>query len=120
MSTVTKQSQQNNSLKNSGNSVACKKCKSTQVVANKRGYSFGLMFKVFFSLVAIGIMFIIIQSLVSNVVGYNEILFGIFMVPIAIGIFFSLPIALLCGFIGRSDIVNGCMNCGNKWKAGKR
>ncbi|MDQ0230256.1 hypothetical protein [Metabacillus malikii] len=120
MNTAMKHPDQTNNLKSSGNSVICKKCKSNQVVANKRGYSFGLMFKVLFSLVAIGIIFSIIRSLVFNVLDFNSTLYGILMAPTAIGIFFSLPIALLCGFIGRNSLVNGCMNCGNKWIAGKK
>lgn len=120
MSTNVRSHNQTNKFEKSGSNVFCRKCKSNQIVANRRGYSFGLMFKVLFSLFAIGIIFSIISSLVFNFIDHNPILFSILMAPTAIGIFFSLPISLLCGIIGRNSLVNGCMNCGNKWVAGKK
>ncbi|MFC1286681.1 hypothetical protein ACFUP3_19275 [Bacillus paralicheniformis] len=113
MNTAIKQPNQINNLKN-GNSVVCKKCKSNQVVGNKRGYSFGLMFKVLFSMIGIGIISRLLFGLMNNFIN------TLIIVPVGICFFLSLPTALLCGFIGRGDIINGCMNCGNKWKAGKR
>ncbi|MCB5236867.1 hypothetical protein [Niallia circulans] len=118
MNTATKQSIQNNSLKNSGNSVVCRKCKSTQVVANKRGYSFGLMFKVLFSLIGIGLVIKIIGGLIGSALD-SFIMRYYASIPLFISIFLGLPISILCGFKGRNSIVNGCMNCGNKWLAGK-
>lgn len=107
------QSSQTTNLNHRGNRVVCRKCKSTQVVANKRGFSFGLMFKVLFSLIGIWITL----GLVISLLGIMYI--GIPGIVILLS-FFSVPISFLCGFIGRSDIVNGCMNCGNKWIAGKK
>lgn len=37
-----------------------------------------------------------------------------------ISIFTYLPVNILVGFIGRNEIVNGCMNCGFKWRPAKR
>jgi hypothetical protein len=92
------------------NEVICKKCKSNQIVANKRGYSFKRMFLVIISLFAIG--FVIAQvglALCQTMFlyGFGGMLF-----------FFSLPVGIISGFIGRSNILNGCMKCGNKWLAG--
>lgn len=115
MSTVTKQSQQNNSFKNSSNSVACRKCKSTQVVANKRGYSFGKMFNTLLITFVICIALAIFSPSLDSVEGPGNLnIIGVIL------FYIGFPVAIIRGFIGRSDIVNGCMNCGNKWAAGKR
>lgn len=37
-----------------------------------------------------------------------------------ISICLSLPVSILVGFVGRSEIVNGCMNCGFKWRPSKK
>ncbi|WP_405158529.1 hypothetical protein [Paenibacillus sp. FSL H8-0283] len=37
-----------------------------------------------------------------------------------ISISLCLPVSILVGFVGRSEIVNGCMNCGFKWRPAKR
>ncbi len=37
-----------------------------------------------------------------------------------ISVSLSLPVSILVGFVGRSEIVNGCMNCGFKWRPAKR
>ncbi|WP_243864271.1 hypothetical protein [Paenibacillus castaneae] len=37
-----------------------------------------------------------------------------------ISISLSLPVSILVGFVGRSEIVNGCMNCGYKWRPAKK
>lgn len=119
MIATTKQSLQTNNIKKSGNGVVCKKCKSTQVVANKRGYSFGLMFKVLFSMIGIGVVFGILGNLLGRAI--DSFIMGIYaFIPFYIAIFLGLPISILCGFIGRNSLVNGCMNCGNKWIAGKK
>nr|WP_260866474.1 hypothetical protein [Paenibacillus xylanexedens] len=124
------------------NAVACRKCKSQQVVANKRGYSFANMFK------TMGWMWLLPLVLVLGftmwAVNYNmnvqigsdvsskgsgvsstgsealEILVTIIGVICGISIFVSLPVSILIGFVGRSEIVNGCMNCGFKWRPAKR
>lgn len=97
------------------NEVVCIKCNSNQVIANKRGYSFKLMFLVFFSILVFSVLLFIVSPLFSDL--------GIFLVlsTIVVGLFIvSLPVAILCGFIGRSKIVNGCMSCGRKWKPGMK
>ncbi|MNW69749.1 hypothetical protein D3C74_488320 [compost metagenome] len=38
----------------------------------------------------------------------------------AISFILALPVSILVGFVGRSEIVNGCMNCGFKWRPAKR
>lgn len=53
---VVKNLNQTNGLKKGGSNVVCRKCKSDQIVANKRGYSFGIMFKVLFSMVGVGVV----------------------------------------------------------------
>lgn len=115
MSTATKQSLQNSNLKNGGNSVVCRKCKSTQVVANKRGYSFGKMFKTLLITFVICIALAIFFPSLDNVSGGGNLnIIGVLL------FYIGFPVAIIRGFIGRSDIVNGCMNCGNKWIAGKK
>ncbi|QLG42562.1 hypothetical protein HW560_01325 [Paenibacillus sp. E222] len=49
-----------------------------------------------------------------------ESLLTIIGVICGISIFVSLPVSILVGFVGRSEIVNGCMNCGFKWRPAKR
>jgi len=120
VNTTIKQSNQASNLKENDNKILCKKCKSNQVVANKRGYSFGLMFKVLFSMIGIGVLLLIISRLLGALMDDVLNLYIILVVPVALCFFLSLPTALLCGFIGRGDIVNGCMSCGNKWKPGKK
>jgi hypothetical protein len=119
MNTAIKQPDLTNNLKSSGNSVICKKCKSNQVVANKRGYSFGLMLKVLFSMIGVGVAGLVIVTLSLEFGHGIELFYGIGVV-MGFPLFLSLPTALLCGFIGRNNIMNGCMNCGNKWLAGKK
>jgi hypothetical protein len=90
--------------------VTCKKCKSHQIVANKRGYSFKRMFLVFISLLVSG--FILKQ--IGIALDPTRFIYGIGIILF----FFSLPIGIISGFIGRTNILNGCMKCGNKWLAG--
>ncbi|GCD83648.1 hypothetical protein PTHTG4_27120 [Parageobacillus thermoglucosidasius] len=94
--------------------VVCKKCKSNQIVANKRGYSFKTMFLVLMS------MIVMLVILVSIAIQFEDFLFDtgiddILFIPIFIIILLGLPISILSGFIGRNTLVNGCMNCGYKW-----
>jgi nitrogen fixation-related uncharacterized protein len=99
-----------------GNIVVCRKCKSTQIVANKRGYSFAKMFTTIGIMILIAILLFVIGYLLfwySSVDGTIAVL-GI---PI---LFLSLPVSILVGFIGRNEIVNGCMNCGFKWTPAKK
>lgn len=129
-------SQSNNA--NNVNVVTCRKCKSQQIVANKKGYSFANMFK---TLGWMGLLPLILV-LVGTVGAY------LFMMNVKIGsggsggsgiggggidgiitfigiicwisISLSLPVSILVGFVGRSEIVNGCMNCGFKWRPAKK
>lgn len=119
--------------------VVCRKCKSQQVVANKRGYSFANMFKTLgwmglfpFLLVVIGTVVIMyVQSNARIEIGGISsgsstgdepfgAIFAIIGVLCGISMFTSLPVSILVGFAGRSEIVNGCMNCGFKWRPAKR
>lgn len=118
MSTNVRSINQTNKFEKSGSIVFCRKCKSDQIVANRRGYSFGLMFKVLFSMIGIGIALGFISYLLEIAIG-DFVTFYILPIVILI-VFLSLPISLLCGFSGRNSLVNGCMNCGNKWIAGKK
>ncbi|MUG73212.1 hypothetical protein [Paenibacillus validus] len=103
------------------NAVVCRKCKSPQVVANKRGYSFANMFKTLGIMILIGILSIVFVSF--------EFMYGTGSSPSAaeavgvigmIVLFLSLPTGILVGFAGRSELINGCMNCGFKWRPAKR
>ncbi|WP_010097345.1 hypothetical protein [Ornithinibacillus scapharcae] len=113
MSTALEQSHQTRNMKNQKGKVLCKKCKSNQIVANKRGYSFRKMFNSLLITIIICFALAIFFPSLDNVEGpgnLNIIGFILFYI--------GFPVAIIRGFIGRSDIVNGCMNCGNKWIAG--
>ncbi len=111
------------------NAVICRKCKSQQIVANKRGYSFANMFKTLgwmglFPLILVLVGFIGTYLLtryvrVGSGGGFEGILLIIGIIC-WISISFSLPVSILVGFAGRSEIVNGCMNCGFKWRPANR
>ncbi|OAB36097.1 hypothetical protein [Paenibacillus glacialis] len=129
-----------------GNMIVCRKCKSSQIVANKRGYSFANMFKTLgwmglfpFLLIVIGFVGsffllmkatdIVVSSIgvssgssigVSSGSGVFEIIITIIGILCGISVFLSLPVSILVGFSGRSEIVNGCMNCGFKWTPAKK
>ena len=87
--------------------ILCRKCKSDQIVGNKRGYNFKRVFLILFlmlaTLIAIGIVprHFPLQDMAAFV-GFLMMLLG-------------APITLFSGFIGRKNIVNGCMNCGHTW-----
>lgn len=100
---------------NSGKQVICKKCKSNQIVSNKRGYSFKRMFLISLLLFVIGIISLSISYSLSY---YSRDLFYIFYIP-GFLTFFALPIGLITGFFGRNNLINGCMSCGNKWIPGR-
>jgi len=117
---VVKNLNQTNGLKKGGSNVVCRKCKSDQIVANKRGYSFGLMFKVWFIIIGICVGIGAVFGILSTVFGLDDLMVSVSLITILfVTLILSLPIALFCGAIGRNDIKNGCMNCGNKWVAGK-
>lgn len=82
-------------------SVICTKCESTQIVANKRGFSFKNMFKTLAILLAI-----------SFLLSFINLIFGVIGTILA---FLSLPISFVVGLVGRNELVNGCMKCGHRW-----
>ncbi|HDR4897576.1 hypothetical protein [Bacillus thuringiensis] len=88
--------------------VICRKCKSDQVIGNKRGYSFKRVAIVLFCL----FVFYEVISLI-NVSLAGENMFIAFSMVILF--WFSIPLALISGIIGRKNIINGCMNCGHTW-----
>ncbi|OME93320.1 hypothetical protein BK124_25145 [Paenibacillus amylolyticus] len=100
----------------------CRKCKSQQVVANKRGYSFANLFTTLSIMILFGILTIVSNYLINLYrVSYAlESFMILFMGLGAISLFLALPVSILVGFVGRSEIVNGCMNCGFKWRPAKR
>lgn len=120
------------------NAVTCRKCKSQQIVANKRGYSFANMFITLGWMALLPLILVIGGTLGATYLmmnmdvsiggsGTSSVSGGAFDAVIAIiGIMcwisfsLSLPVSILVGFIGRSEIVNGCMNCGFKWRPGKK
>lgn len=113
----------NHTESTSKNTVTCRKCKSTQIVANKRGYSFANMFKTLGSIIFIGILSIVFVTVymwygISS--SSSSSVAGAFGAIGMILLFLSLPTSILVGFIGRNEIVNGCMNCGFKWRPAKR
>lgn len=104
------------------NAVVCRKCKSQQLVANKRGYSFANMFKTLGIMILIGILAIVSSNfvLLYSMSDGSRAFMQIFIAVGAISFFLALPVSILVGFVGRSEIVNGCMNCGFKWRPAKR
>lgn len=109
-----------------GSVVVCRKCKSPQIVANKRGYSFANMFKTlgFMTLIPIFILVIMtldLQYLLWNSsTSNNEGLLAIILIMCWISLILSIPVSILVGFVGRNELVNGCMNCGFKWTPAKK
>ncbi|WP_028531016.1 hypothetical protein [Paenibacillus sp. HW567] len=104
------------------NVVVCRKCKSQQVVANKRGYSFANMFKTLGIMIFIGILAVGLTSLalMYSVSDSASSILQIFAVLGGISFFLALPVSILVGLAGRSEIVNGCMSCGYKWRPSKK
>lgn len=108
------------------NAVTCRKCKSQQVVGNRRGYRFSKMFAVLGVMIGMIVILIAFSIIFSDLLVYKTSSGKYNDTPIAIlGLFtillgiISLPVSVLCGFIGRNEIVNGCMNCGFKWRPSK-
>ena len=94
--------------------VVCRKCKSDQIVGNKRGYNFKRMFLILFLMLATLIIVLASMS-VDDIIPIGSPLRSIviFIGQCIMGL--GLPISLFSGFIGRKNIVNGCMNCGHTW-----
>ncbi|MDA2067823.1 hypothetical protein [Bacillus thuringiensis] len=92
--------------------VVCRRCKSDQIVGNKRGYNFKRMFLILFLMLAT-----LIAGLASidNIIPIDSPLFGIAILIVWFIMLLGTPITLFSGFIGRKNIVNGCMNCGHTW-----
>ncbi|PDZ06607.1 hypothetical protein COE20_09085 [Bacillus cereus] len=85
--------------------VLCRKCKSNQIVGNRRGYNFRRVFSFLFFLFAL----ILFSALLPN--EYYEISQGIILISVILG----FPATIISGLVGRKNIVNGCMNCGHTW-----
>ncbi|MHA4046560.1 hypothetical protein COK91_29090 [Bacillus cereus] len=91
--------------------VVCRKCKSDQIVGNKRGYNFKRMFLILFLMLATLIAIRIVVEIVPRHSPLQDMaLFVVFLMMLL-----GAPITLFSGFIGRKNIVNGCMNCGHTW-----
>ncbi|MDA2385979.1 hypothetical protein PDN41_30880 [Bacillus cereus] len=92
--------------------VVCRKCKSDQIVGNKRGYNFKRMFFILFLMLAT-----LIAGLASidDIIPIDSPLSGIAIFIAGFIMLLGAPITLFSGFIGRKNIVNGCMNCGHTW-----
>ena len=124
---------------NNVNAVVCRKYKSQQIVANKKGYSFANMFKTLGWMWLFPIILLLVGTVgaflfmdtveigIGSTGGGSSTGGGVFEglvtfigVICGISIFVSLPVSILVGFIGRSEIVNGCMNCGFKWRPAKK
>ncbi|EJP81666.1 hypothetical protein [Bacillus cereus] len=88
--------------------VVCRKCKSDQVVGNKRGYNFKRVAIVLFCLL---VFYKLISLINASLAGENMFI----ALSMVILFWFSIPLALISGFIGRKNIINGCMNCGHTW-----
>ncbi|EOO24683.1 hypothetical protein ICM_05035 [Bacillus cereus BAG1X2-3] len=94
--------------------VVCRKCKSDQIVGNKRGYNFKRMFLILFLMLATLIAGLTSIS-VDDIIPISSLLRGIAIFIAGFIMLLGAPITLFSGFIGRKNIVNGCMNCGNTW-----
>ncbi|MGG4305947.1 hypothetical protein ABEW59_24760 [Bacillus wiedmannii] len=98
--------------------IVCRKCKSDQIVGNKRGYNFKRTFLILFLLLVTFITIGIVSNFVHDMVPQNSSLRDI-NVSVALVAFIIIllvaPITLFSGFVGRKNIVNGCMNCGHTW-----
>ena len=106
--------------------VVCRKCKSPQIVANKRGYSFANFFKTLGWMALLPLLLLILGAFLSETIMWktdlpiiDDLIDGIVIICY-FSLKLSLLVSILVGFVGRSEIVNGCMNCGFKWRPGKR
>ncbi|MCP1399248.1 MULTISPECIES: hypothetical protein [Bacillus cereus group] len=97
--------------------VVCRKCKSDQIVGNKRGYNFKRAFFILFLLLGTLITIGIVSNFLYVIVPRNS-MNGVVGLSAIVGLLIILlgpPITLFSGFVGRKNIVNGCMNCGHTW-----
>ncbi|MCC2385981.1 MULTISPECIES: hypothetical protein [Bacillus] len=97
--------------------VVCRKCKSDQIVGNKRGYNFKRAFFILFLLLGTLITIGIVSNFLYVIVPRNS-MDGVVGLSALLGFLIILlgpPITLFSGFVGRKNIVNGCMNCGHTW-----
>ncbi|SEJ74081.1 hypothetical protein [Bacillus thuringiensis] len=97
--------------------VVCRKCKSDQIVGNKRGYNFKRAFFILFLLLGTLITIGIVSNFLYVIVPRNS-MDGVVGLSAIVGLLIILlgpPITLFIGFVGRKNIVNGCMNCGHTW-----
>ncbi|PER53122.1 hypothetical protein [Bacillus thuringiensis] len=97
--------------------VVCRKCKSDQIVGNKRGYNFKRAFFILFLLLCTLITIGIVSNFLYVIVPRNS-MDGVVGLSALVGLLIILlgsPITLFSGFVGRKNIVNGCMNCGHTW-----
>lgn len=108
------------------NAVVCQKCKSPQIVANKRGYSFANMFKTLGWMALLPLLVLVIgvfgttYLMFNSVFSIHEGLIAFIAIICWISLSLSLPVSILVGFAGRNEIVNGCMNCGFKWTPARK
>jgi hypothetical protein len=107
--------------------VVCRKCRSPQIAASKRGYSFASLFKCLGWMFLLPVLILLGSTIITGFVLVNgstsimsESLTTIIYVLCGISMFFSLPVSVLTGLIGRSQLVNNCMNCGHKWMPAKK
>lgn len=108
-----------NNTQSSVNPIVCKKCKSTHIIGNKRGYSFVNMFQTFIIFSLLAILFLIGFYLLHMYVRVGSSIGNLAPVLGGIGFFLAfltLPVSIIVGFVGRNDVINACMNCGNKWR----
>jgi hypothetical protein len=115
-----------NNGSNNANNVVCRKCKSPQIVANRRGFSIAKVLKtlgwmVLFPIILLVPMALLGKFLSSSGVGeviqaFKEGLGVLYLISINL----ALPVSIILGFVGSSEIVNGCMNCGFKWSPAKK
>ncbi|HHY2677525.1 hypothetical protein [Bacillus toyonensis] len=95
--------------------VVCRKCKSDQIVGNKRGYNFKRMFLILFLMLATLIIIGLAAFSFHDIIPLSSPLSGIAAFIVGVIMLLGAPITLFSGFIGRKNIVNGCMNCGHTW-----
>ncbi|MGX5598669.1 hypothetical protein [Bacillus sp. SH8-8] len=95
--------------------VVCRKCKSDQIVGNKRGYNFKRTFLILFLLLVTLITILIVSISVHDINSRKSPLYDIDKFAAAFIMLLGPPITLFSGFVGRKNIVNGCMNCGHTW-----
>ncbi len=107
-------SKQTTNQRTKENKVRCKECQSSQLVANRRGFSFSKMINAFLITLAICILLaIFFPSLDYVAVTPNLNIIGFIL------FFIGIPIAIINGFNGSKDIEISCINCGHNWIAGK-